>query len=189
MKFWLGILVGLILGISGTIAGYFFLGDTKLGYDDGLTVTFTEAEIQGRLGEKFPKSERLLDLIPVEIAEPRVRFLRGSNRVELTMEADVAVPWVQTYRTTGVFTTSIRYEPEDQTLRLSDIKVEDFDATNLPEKFKAPLRITLTAAADKYLNDHPVHQLEPKDYKGKMVKMLLREITVKEGELEVKLGL
>ena len=189
MKFWLRTLVGVILGISGTITGYYFLGDTKLGYDAGLTVTFTEADIQERLGEKFPKSERLLDLIPVEIAEPKVRFLGGSNRVELSMEAEVVVPLVQTYRTTGIFTTSLRYEPEDQTLRLSDIKVEDFNATNLPEKFRGPLKITLTAVADKYLSDHRVHKLEPKDFKGEMVKILLQEITVKHGKLEVKLGL
>lgn len=180
--------MGLILGTVGTIAGYFILRDTKLG-DDGLTVTFTEAEIQARLGEKFPKSERLLDFIPVEIGEPRVRFLGESERVELTMDVEIAVPLIRTYKTMGVFTTSIRYEAEDQTLRLSDITVEDVEATNLPENFKDPLRMMLTAVARKYLNDHPVHKLEPRDYKGEMVKMFFRKLKVKEGKLEVTLGL
>lgn len=188
MKFWLGILLGLVLGAAGTIGGYLILKETRLG-DDGITLTFTEAEIQSRLGEKFPKSERLLDIIPVQIGVPQVHFLGESNRVELTMEANVAVPLMQTYQTRGVFTTSIRYEQDDHTLRLSDITVEELDATNLPEKFKAPLNLTLTAAARKYLNDHPVHTLEPKDYKGEMVKMFLRELKVKEGRLEVRLGL
>jgi len=170
-----------------TVAGYSLLRDTEF-TREGLTVTFTEAEIQSRLGEKFPKSERLLDFIPVEIGEPRVRFLGGSNRVELTMEAHVAVPLMQTYETKGVFTSSIRYEPEDQTLRLSDIIVGGVEVTNLPKKFELPLRVTMTAAADKYLNDHPVHKLASKDYQGELVKMFLREIKVKKGKLEVTLG-
>ena len=188
MKFWLGILVGLVLGAAATIAGYLILKETDLG-NDAVTLSFTEAEIQSRLGEKFPKSERLLEIIPVEIGVPRVRFLGESNRVELTMAADVAVPLMQTFETRGVFTTSIRYEQEDQTLRLSDITVEELDATNLPEKFKAPLNLTLTAVARKYLNDHPVYKLEPKDFKGEMVKIFLQELKVKEGRLEVRLGL
>ncbi|YCM45928.1 DUF1439 domain-containing protein [Verrucomicrobiaceae bacterium 227] len=188
MKLTIGVMAGLILGAVLTIAGYFILRETRLG-DEGITITFTEAEIQGRLGEKFPQSDRILEIFPVEIGEPRVRFLGESNRVELTMEADISVPLVQTYHSKGVFTTSIRYEPEDQTLRLSDITVEGFEVTDLPKKFEPHLRTTLTLAARKYLQDHPVHTLEPKDYKGEMVKMFLREIKVEKGLLKVRLGL
>lgn len=188
MKFWIGILTGIVLGVGGAVGGYFYMRYARL-EDSGVVVIFTEEDIQARLGEEFPKSERLLEIIPVEIGEPKVRFLESSDRVELTIRAEAAVPLVQTYHAEGIFTTSLRYEASDHTLRISDVTVESFKATDLPEKFEDPLRKTMTLAAKNYLENHPVHTLDDDDYKDEMVKMLLKKVTVTKGTLEVKLGL
>lgn len=188
MKIWMGLMIGLLLGVAGTIGGYILLKNTELG-DKGIVVVFTEEDIQGKLGRKFPKSERILEVIPVEIGEPFVKFLGDSNRVQITMEAVVAVPLVQTFQTEAVVTTSVRYEPKDYTLRLSDITVESFDVTSLPKNLKEPLRLALTAAARKYLDDYPVHEVDSDDFEDEMVQLFVKDLKVKKGRLEVRLGL
>ena len=187
MKFWWGLLIGIILGVVGAL-GPGLLKKTSIG-SKGLVVTFTEAEIQERLEGKFPKSEKLLEIFPVEIGVPTVRFLDDSDRVELTMNAGVSVPFVQTYEAKGIFTTTIRYEQKDQTLRLSEVTVEGVEATNLPKKYEDPLRVTMTLAARKYLEDYPVHTLKQKDVKDELVRMFLKDLKVRNGRLEVTLGL
>ncbi|MGC6464140.1 MAG: DUF1439 domain-containing protein [Akkermansiaceae bacterium] len=188
MKLWVGLFIGILLGVAGTIGGYILLRETELG-DEGVTIVFTEAEIQEKLGRKFPKSERLLEIIPVEIGEPYVKFLGESNRVQITMEADVSVPLVDTFKTEAVSTTSVRYEPKDYTLRLSDITMEDFRVSKLPENLQEPLSLALTAVARAYFDDYPVHEVDSKDFEDEMVQMFVKDLKVKKGRLEVRLGL
>ena len=184
MKFLMGMVTGSLL----TIVGYFVLRTLPIG-NDAVVVTFTEAEIQEKIGKDFPKTEKILDLIPLVIQEPQVKFLGDSNRVQLTVNAEAGIPIVGTDEAQGVFTASIRYEDEDQTLRISRLTVESFKAQTLPERFEEPVRLLMTAVARKYIDDHIVHTLKPEDYKEEMARLLLREIKVKDGRLEVILGL
>lgn len=190
MKLIITLIVGLLGGAAIVIGGYFFLTSSELG-DETLTVSFTEAEIQEKIGKDFPKKERIPFVIPIPIVieEPIVKFLGDSNRVQLSVVANIAIPFIRTEEVIGTFTSSIRYEKEDKTLRIDDLIVESLEIQSMPKQYQKIVQTALTIAARKYLDDHIVHTLDPKDYKGKMAEMFIQKIKVKDGRLEVILGL
>lgn len=188
MKTAITLFAGLILGAALVIGGYFFFTSRDLG-NNAVTVTFTEAEIQKKIGRKFPKEEKILDYIPVTINEPIVKLLGDSKRVQLSVDASISIPFLAKEEFTGIFTSSLRYEKDDHSLRISDLTVENISTSRLPKGLEEPIRAALTIAARKYLDDHIVYTLKPKDYKGKMAELLLQKIKIKNGRLEVVLGL
>lgn len=188
MKFAFGVLAGLIFGAAVVIGGYFFLESREMG-DDAVKVVFTEAEIQDKIGRDFPKTEKILQYIPVIIQEPKVKFLDESNRVQLTVNASVSIPFLRTDHVEGVFSASVRFENDDKTLRISELTVERLTTESLPEQYEEAVRLALTMASRKYLEDYVVHTLDPKDYKGLMAEMFVDKIKVRKERLEVYLGL
>ncbi len=188
MKLIITLVFGLFAGALIVIVGYFYLSSRELG-DETFTVTFTEEEIQEKIGKDFPKEDRILNYIPIVIEEPVVKFLGDSNRVQISAKATIAIPFIRSEEVSGTFTGAIRYERGDGTLRTSDLTVENLTTTSIPKKYESAVRAALTLTARKYLEDHILHTLEKEDYKGKMAEMLLQKIKVKDGRLEVILGL
>ncbi|MCX8240067.1 MAG: DUF1439 domain-containing protein [Akkermansiaceae bacterium] len=188
MKLAIGLIIGLIFGGALVIGGYFFLKSRELG-DDSVKIIFTEEEIQNKIGENFPKTEHILNYFPIVIQEPKVKFLGDSNRVQLSAQASVTIPFLRSENVEGVFTASVRYENKDKTLRISDLTVESLSTESLPEQYEAAVRLVLTVSARKYLDDSIVHTLKPKDYKGKLAEMFVQKIHVEKERLEVILGL
>lgn len=182
------LLTGLLLGAAGVIGGYFYFSNNPAG-DDLVTLVFTEEEIQERIGRKFPKEEELLKFVKIIINEPEVTFRGDENRIQLSLNAQVVIPFFRTDEISGVFSSSIRYEKEDHTLRTSDYTVESLKTEALPEKYEGPVRAAFSIAARQFLDDQVVHTLKTEDYQGKMTAMVLQKIEIEEGRLEVILGL
>lgn len=183
-----GLVLGLILGSAIVIGGYFFFSTSERG-DESITLTFTEEELQKKIGEKFPLKDRILDYIPVTIEQPQVKLLGDSKRLQLSVKASVAIPFVPSEVIEGVFTSSVRYKKKDQSLRISDLTVENISTSRLPKRYESALRLALTATARKYLDDYIVHIIEPKDIPRAMAGMFIQKIKVKNGRLEIILGL
>lgn len=181
----------LILGLLvllAVIVGCVFMKYGRFG-SDGLTLSFSEEDIRGRLSKKFPRTEKLLEVIPVVIEEPKVEFTEGSNRVRLSLAARIDIPFSKKYEASTVFSGSIRYETSDKTLRLTDVEVEGLTGTEIPKKFEDPLKLLMTVLATKFLEDVVVHELKPKDLTNKAARWLLKKVEVQDQMLEVTLGL
>lgn len=188
MKSLLILLVGLLLGAAGVIGSYFYLSGHQAG-DEILTLTFTEGELQEKLGRKFPKEEELLGLITIVIEEPRVDLMGLDNRIRLQAKAAVTIPFVSEEELDLTVSSSVRYHAEDHTLRTSDYEVESLKTDRLPNKYEAPVRSAITMAARELFDDEIVHTIKDKDLKDKIGRLLIQKITVKNGILEVLLGL
>lgn len=181
----------LILGLLvllAVIVGCVFMKYGRFG-SDGLTLSFSEENIRERLSKKFPKTEKLLEVIPVLIEEPKVEFTEGSNRVRLSLAACIDIPFSKKYEASTVFSGSIRYETSDKTLRLTDVEVEGLTGTEIPKKFEDPLKLLMTVLAKNLLEDVVVHELKPKDLTNKAARWLLKKVEVQDQMLEVTLGL
>ncbi len=178
----------MLLGAALTIGGYLFFTKTKYG-DDSVRVSFTEAEVQKRIAKKFPIEEKVLDYIPVKIHEPTIKFLGDSKRVKVDVKASLDLPLLKTETLDGSFTGSIAYEKEDKTLRLSNLTVEQIATHRLKGRYQEATRLALTAAARKYLDDYILYTIEPKDLPRKAAELFVQKINVKDGRIEVVLGL
>jgi len=188
MKTIASLLIGLVLGAVIVIVAYFYFSTREAG-DDFVRITFTEREIQEKIGQKFPQEKEVLRFFKIVIEEPKVTLIGEKNRLQLAVDATFIVPLIRTDEISGLFEGSIRYEKEDQTLRVSDFEVVSLDTEKLPEKYEGPVRAAFNLAAIKYVDDRIIHTIENDDVEGKAAELFLKDLKIKDGSLEVVLGL
>ena len=88
-------------------------------------ITLGEAELADRMGRLFPRSQRLLEVLDIELSTPRLRLLPESNRLALSL-------WLRTReRLLGnaghgqlAFDCALRWEAQDTSLRLTQVRVQ-----------------------------------------------------------------
>lgn len=188
MKWILVLLAGILLGAGGIIGGYFFFSTREAG-DEMVSLVFTKEEIQEKIGRKFPKEKDILKVSKLIIEEPKVTLLGKKNRLQIDISAKSIIPFVRTDEISGVFESSIRYEKEDQTLRISNFQIISLNTEHIPERIEPLVRLGFNAAAKNFIEDHVVYTLKKKDYQTHAAELLLKEVKVKKGSLEVILGL
>lgn len=188
MKWLIPFVLGILLGAGGVIGGYFYFSTREAG-DDMLTIVFTEEEIQDKIGRKFPKEEEILRYMKLVVDEPKVTFLGKKNRLQIAVEAKLIIPFLRTDTVGGVFESSVRYEKEDKTLRISDFEVVSLNTEELPKEYEGMVRAAFNLLALKLLDDKVIHTIKKKDLGDQVADLLLQRINIKKGELEVVLGL
>ncbi len=90
-------------------------------------ITLSEAELAGLIARSFPVQRRLLDLLDVQLAAPRLRLLPERNRlaVDLQISSQDRL-FGQAGRGQLLFDSALRYEPRDATVRLTQVRVQQF---------------------------------------------------------------
>lgn len=126
------------LGGLGWLGGCASLG--------GPTVfTLGESELQALVGRAFPQQRRVLELLELELRLPSLRLLPEQNRLALTLALD-GRDRLSTRSLQGAlsFDTALRWEPSDQTLRLTQVRVQRLSlglapSAPLPQGTAAPM--------------------------------------------------
>jgi len=184
----LKIILFLLLGAAAIGA---WLAWQKLGSEEGVVLTFTEEEIEERLEDKFPITEviqePLLLPLPVTVQAPEITFIPGTDRVKARITAEIDVI-LKKYSAGASFSCGIRYEPEDQSLRLINPVIEEIETSKLPEKYRKEIHLLATLLAQRYLNEKPVYHLNDEDLKDHAARLLLKSVEVKDEQLVVRLG-
>lgn len=88
-------------------------------------ITLDEAELAERVGRLFPQTRRLLEVLDIELSAPRLRLLPDTNRLALSL-------WLRSReRLLGhsghgqlAFDSALRWAPQDHTLRLTQVRVQ-----------------------------------------------------------------
>ena len=95
------------------------------GWAEPWIITLGEAELADRMGRLFPRSQRLLEVLDIELSTPRLRLLPETNRLALSL-------WLRTReRLLGnaghgqlAFDCALRWEAQDTSLRLTQVRVQ-----------------------------------------------------------------
>jgi hypothetical protein len=93
---------------------------------DPRQVTLSSTEVQKLVERQFPRQQRLMELLDVNLANPVVKLVPERNRMATTMDL-MASERLSGRALRGSFAIdhSLRFEPSDATLRLANVKVED----------------------------------------------------------------
>jgi hypothetical protein len=111
-------LLCLVAGGSLTLAGCASLAPREL--------VLSEAELQTLLERQFPRQQRVLELLDVNLLRPRVRLAPERNRLVTALDLNATERLSQRLlRGSVIFDHGLRYEPSDATVRLADVRVED----------------------------------------------------------------
>lgn len=96
--------------------------------DPTRSLTLSEAELQRRVERAFPMDRRLLDVLEVMVSAPRLRLIPDRNRVatELNISTRDRLFGGQ-WQGRIALESALRYEASDQSLRLSQVRVQQFN--------------------------------------------------------------
>lgn len=89
-------------------------------------VTLSASEVQALVERQFPRQQRVMELLDVNLANPVVKLVPERNRLATTMDL-VASERLSGRALRGSFAIdhSLRFEPSDATVRLANVKVDD----------------------------------------------------------------
>ncbi len=155
-----------------------------------VTVRITETQLQERLNKKFPikKKHQLLGTVTYE--NPQVTLRRDDDRVELGIEISVSNITVNgaPLRCSAVMFASADYNPEKKALFLTDPLLQQFVLNGAQQQDAQALSVLFMPAIDKLLKRKPVYCLKDQDAIENIASMLVKDIRMRNGCVEIVWG-
>jgi hypothetical protein len=145
-------LLGLAAVGSLTLAGCASLAPREL--------LLSQAELQTLLERQFPRQQRVLDLLDVNLLRPRVRLAPERNRIVTALDLN-ATERLSQRRLSGsvAFEHGLRYEPSDATVRLADVRVEDLKLDVAGTALSGAMARIGTLLAERALDEFVLYRL------------------------------
>ena len=183
----LGFLLGFV--VVALVCVFFFFKRT------GYEITIPQEKIDETLSEKFPISKNYLVVFSITYSNPEVTLLSKEDRVQVGLDAtlNIALSGEKSDLKGGAtLTGGIRYDNEAQEFFLNEVKFERFEIQGVPEKWLDKVTEIGEILARELVEKQPVYRLENleiKDGKTAVAKLLLKDFEVREQEILVTLGL
>ena len=93
---------------------------------DPRNVTLSAAEVQTLVARQFPRQQRLMELLDVNLSNPVVKLLPERNRLATTMDLAASERLSgRALRGSLAIDHGLRFEPSDATVRLANVKIDD----------------------------------------------------------------
>ena len=113
---------------------------------------------------RFPYSARLLDVIDLGVAAPRLRLLPEANRIALDVDVTLGEPVLRlVYRGAVTLAAGLRFEVADNTVRLTNVQIEQLRIDGLPAGLQRQVERAGARLAEQLLSDRAVYTLRPQD--------------------------
>jgi hypothetical protein len=124
--------------------------------------TVSERQILAALGTRFPASRRVLELFEVRLSAPKLRLLPTEDRLMLGFDVGVQerLLTARTFKGSLMFSSGLRYEPTDATVRLVRVQHEHLAIEGLPSLLVSSVNRWGGWLASELLDGLVVHQVE-----------------------------
>ncbi len=157
----------------------------------GTTLRITEDELQKRVSKKFPiqKSHPLLGTVTYE--NPRISLRRNDNRVELGIDISLSNITINEKNLNGSVQVlaSAAYDSNGKALFLKDPQLQQFTLNGIPEQNVQMLSNLFMPAIEKLLTRKPVYRFKEQDNVTNLAGMLVKDIRVRDGCIEIIWGI
>jgi hypothetical protein len=129
------------------------------------TIEISEAKLVEIINTQFPFNSRYLELFDVSLASPRVRLIPAENRIgtELGYSLGSFLLGARDYQGRLNLSYGLRFEPSDNTVRLSQVRVEGFEVPGVPSAYASRANRLGALLAENLLKDFVIHRLKPED--------------------------
>jgi hypothetical protein len=127
------------------------------------TVRITQEELTRSIGERFPIDRRLLEIVNITIANPRLLLRPAENRLASEFEVTALDSFFAQRALKGSLRLNyaLRYETSDGSVRLSQVRVEQFLFDGVPEVLRRRLDRVGSVLGEQMLEDMVVHRVNP----------------------------
>jgi hypothetical protein len=124
------------------------------------TVRLSEGELDRLVQKRLPLERRVLEVFDVTLPAARLKLLPERNRLWVALDAQVRERLLGAqWKGQLALDAALRWEPQDQTVRLAQVKVLDFriDAGTAPGR--GPVERVGAAVAERMLEDFAIYRL------------------------------
>ena len=128
-------------------------------------VGISQAQLLERIATRFPVKQRYLGLFETTLDQPRLRLMPEENRLGTEVSYLIALPLPGQADIKGKLelSYSLRFEPSDTTLRLTQARVERLDVDGLNAAQAAQVKKVGGLLAEDLLNEAVVHRFKKED--------------------------
>ncbi len=123
-------------------------------------VTLSPAEVQALVERQFPRQQRVMDLLDVNLANPVVTLVPERSRLATAMDLAASERLSgRTLRGRFAIDHSLRFEPGDATVRLTSVKVEDMNLELAGTPLSGQARRLGALLAGRLLDDFVIYRV------------------------------
>jgi hypothetical protein len=131
-----------------------------------LVLTYSTAELESRLAERFPAQKRQSVLYELTLANPRVMLKPEAKRVAIALEIDLQFPLGgRGLKGSVTLSGKPRYDEATRGVFLEDGALDILDLERLPAPLQEPLRAALSGVARDTLAKNPIATVKEEQLK------------------------
>jgi len=133
------------------------------------TFTVSEQQLAKAIASQFPFDSTMLEVLDVVVSTPRITLDPVANRINTSLDLTVAANSVlgllieKTYKGGVDMSYGLRFEPSDNSVRMTDVRVFRFTMEGTPDKLKRPVEKLGPSLAQRVLKDFALYRLRPED--------------------------
>lgn len=124
--------------------------------------TLSERQILAALSERFPANRRVLEVFDVRLASPKLKLLPTEDRLMLGFDLGVQerVLSSRTFKGNLMFSSGLRYDAGDATIRLDRVRRENIAIDGLPSLLASSVNRWGGLLAEELLDGTVVHKID-----------------------------
>ncbi len=129
------------------------------------TIEISEAKLVELISRQFPFNSRYLELFDVSLSAPQVRLMPAENRIGTAFSYSLGSLLLGARPFQGRLDLSygLRFEPTDNSVRLSQVRVEGFEVPGVPPLYASRANRLGAVLAESLLQDMMIYRLKPED--------------------------
>jgi hypothetical protein len=133
------------------------------------TLMVSEAKLQQLINGQFPFNSKMLEVLDVGVSSPKISFDAANNRINTSLDLNVVGSGIvglltkRDYKGGIDLSYGLRFEPSDNSVRMTDVKVGKLSVNGAPELMERPISRLGVALAQKLLSDQVLYKVSAQD--------------------------
>jgi hypothetical protein len=122
------------------------------------------SRLQAGLDRRFPVDNHMLELFDVRLSRPQLSILPEADRVGLTVEAEIAPPFLKhPYRGSVAFSGRLYVDPSRSAVFMTEARVDRFDLDGINADASRQFTKLANVVMDNVVRDVPVYSFQVDD--------------------------
>jgi hypothetical protein len=133
------------------------------------TLMVSEAKLQQLISGQFPFNSKMLEVLDVGVSSPKIRLDAANNRIHTSLDVNVAGSGIvgllaqREYKGALDLSYGLRFEPSDNSVRMTDVKLGKLQMNGAPDLMERPLSRLGVALAQKLLSEQVLYKVSAQD--------------------------
>ena len=151
-------------------------------------LVFSRDDLQAKLSGQFPL-EKKKRLMKFRFSEPELLLVPDSERIGMRIAVEAKIPGVSSVKGVMEADGEIEYHPETGEFTIARGRLVDLDMQGMPKRGAKTFEEIAATVVKNHLSSITVYELDQKDFKQSLAKLMLKSVQVKDGSIVVGVGL